>query len=50
VNEDPISPQWNVNLAFGVILGLVAGIGYVVMRHLSDRTVRTKAEAVEVTV
>jgi capsular exopolysaccharide synthesis family protein len=36
----PSSPNWRLALALGGLIGLAAGIGYAVIRHVLDRRVR----------
>lgn len=45
----PVSPNWNRNLALGMILGGTAGFGFVLLRHILDRRVRQSAEVEEIT-
>ncbi|WP_229074096.1 polysaccharide biosynthesis tyrosine autokinase [Actinoplanes sp. DH11] len=49
VRTDPVSPSWPMNLAVGLLLGLVAGIGYAVVRQLTDRTIRSQDQAAQLT-
>lgn len=46
---NPVSPNWTRNLALGLLLGLLVGFGFVVLRHTMDRRVRTAAEVEEIT-
>ncbi len=45
----PVSPNWNRNLALGMILGGMAGFGFVLLRHIFDRRVRQSADVEEIT-
>jgi capsular exopolysaccharide synthesis family protein len=45
VLDAPISPRWAVNLLIGLLLGVVAGVGYAVVRQRTDRTIRSKEQA-----
>ncbi len=45
----PVSPQPVRNLALGVVLGLLLGLGLAVLRHLMDTTVRTSDDVEEIT-
>lgn len=40
INVDPIRPRVTLNTALGAILGLMAGVGYVLLRELLNDTVR----------
>jgi polysaccharide biosynthesis transport protein len=48
VLDDPVSPKWSLNLVLGLAVGLIAGLGWAVVRQLTDRTVRSKAQAAHV--
>lgn len=43
----PVSPDWTRNLAIGLALGLMAGLGLIVVRHTLDRRIRQVADAEE---
>ncbi len=43
----PVSPRRKVNLALGLLLGLALGIGGAVLRDTLDTTIKTSAEAKE---
>lgn len=45
----PVSPNWSVNLALGVFLGLLAGAGALVARDRLDVRVRRPAELEQIT-
>lgn len=45
----PVSPNPVRNLALGVVLGLLLGLGLAVLRHLLDTTVRTSDDVEEIT-
>ncbi len=45
----PVSPNWNRNLALGMLLGGMAGFGFVLLRHIFDRRVRQSADVEEIT-
>ncbi|GHG55687.1 chromosome partitioning protein [Flavimobilis marinus] len=47
--EDPASPSLKLNLALGLLVGLAAGLGYAVLRHVLDTKVRTDADIAQVT-
>ena len=46
VNPDPVSPNAAVNLALGVLAGLLLGVGLAILRGLLDTTIRS-ADALE---
>lgn len=48
-SDTPTSPVPARNLALGVILGLLLGVGLAMMRHLLDTTVRTDDDVEEIT-
>lgn len=43
----PVSPNWKLNLALGLMLGLLGGFGLVVLQRTLDRRVRTTADVEE---
>lgn len=45
----PVSPNWNRNLALGMLLGGMAGFGFILLRHIFDRRVRQSADVEEIT-
>lgn len=45
----PVSPDWTRNLAVGMALGLICGLGLVVLRHVLDRRVRQASDVEEIT-
>ncbi|MFF2451830.1 polysaccharide biosynthesis tyrosine autokinase [Isoptericola sp. NPDC058082] len=49
IPESPASPRVSLNLALGVILGAVVGVGTAVIRELFDTRIRTQAEVEELT-
>lgn len=49
VPTQPVSPNWNRNLALGLLLGLMVGFGVVVLRHTFDRRVRQASDVEEIT-
>ncbi|MDD9207708.1 polysaccharide biosynthesis tyrosine autokinase [Georgenia sp. 10Sc9-8] len=42
--DDPVSPRIELNLALGILIGLVLSMGYVVVRELLDTQVRTESD------
>lgn len=46
---EPVSPNWTRNLVMGLVLGLMAGFGIVLLRHTFDRRVRQSSDAEEIT-
>lgn len=48
-SDSPTSPVPARNLAFGLVLGLLLGVGLAVLRHLMDTTVRTDDDVEEIT-
>lgn len=45
----PASPSLPLNAALGLVLGLMAGLGFAVLRHVLDTKVRTDADIAQVT-
>ena len=43
----PVSPRTNLNLALGVLLGMMLALGYALLRHSVDRKLRTKEDIEE---
>lgn len=43
----PVSPRPRVNLALGLLAGLVAGVGYAALRQLADNKVRNEEDVEE---
>ncbi|AQP53103.1 hypothetical protein CBF34_02685 [Vagococcus penaei] len=42
VNEQPVSPNKTINLAIGVILGFIIGVGIALLSELFNRTVKSQ--------
>jgi succinoglycan biosynthesis transport protein ExoP len=49
VPTQPISPNTNLNLALGLLLGLAAGIGYAMLRDLLDTRIRGERDVKAIT-
>jgi polysaccharide biosynthesis transport protein len=47
--EDPVSLSLPINLAMGLLGGLVIGLGLVLLRHATDSTIRTEKDLREIT-
>jgi len=48
-DPDPVSPRTWLNLAVGLIIGLLLGIGAAIARHILDRTVSSQEHIREIT-
>lgn len=47
--ESPASPRLSINVAAGLLLGLLAGLGLALVRHVTDTVVRREEDVARVT-
>lgn len=47
VPGSPVSPRTKLNLVLGALLGLMAGVGVAILRHVMDTTIKSTAELEE---